>query len=191
MFGNKPTREISVFNGRPILHNKSLLIKINPKISIIISILQLNLSFWGGKKKSTKPKQDNIDLKSVIKRKGKRNQRLHNFYMLFVIKSYLFSTTLQSLHVSWAPGKVASLANELFPSCARSCIVIMDFINPSRLLKIVLQLCSVKCLPPLICADTAAWRDTREVAWKMEIHTMSNSYFHQDKWKLICNYDET
>lgn len=153
-----------------------------PNISVILStsqvILQLNLSFWGGKeKKSTKPKQNSIDLKSVIKRRGKRNQRLHNFYAFLSLNRICFlqhcslCTFIELQEKSQQAACVFFFCFFVLP-CTRPRIIIMDFINPSRLLKIVLQLFSVTAadLHWCCCVQRHPWRCSRSRSMELRIH---------------------
>lgn len=90
------------------------LIERRPRIPIISNASrvipdEVEFLVWGGRQRgSVKTKTIySIDLKSVIKNKGKSNQQLHNFYtMLFVIKSYLFFTNAALLLIELGGGGV-------------------------------------------------------------------------------------
>lgn len=137
-------------------------------------ILQLNWSFWrrGGLKNQQNQNKKALTWNLWSNEEEKQINDCTISILLFVIKSYLFSITLRSLHVYWAWRKVATLATSFFccptPPPPRSMHAALHYNCGFYQSVSVASNCpsavSVKCLLPLICSDIVVRRDVREDA---------------------------
>lgn len=128
------------------------------------------------------------DLKSVITYKGKQNKTSTIAQFLsafFVIKLYLFSMNLQSVDVSSGSlgGNVANRTVSFAPRTG-SCIVILDFVNQSRLFE------GPTCLLLLMCVNPCPNPQRGPSKWNYTtlISNCISTYINQFTFMTKCKF---